>query len=53
PAAIISDLPWIQSLLSYLPSCVPITSPSPINIGWWGDTSTSFGIGIVIQSHWA
>lgn len=53
PAAVISDLPWIQSLLSYLPNRIPITDPSPIDIGWWGDASTSFGIGIVIQSRWA
>ncbi|KAG1774376.1 hypothetical protein EV702DRAFT_974819, partial [Suillus placidus] len=50
---VISDLPWIQSLLSYLPNCVPISDSSPVDIGWWGDASTSFRIGVVIQNRWA
>jgi hypothetical protein len=52
-AAVTSDLPWIQSLLSHLPNCIPIANPSPVDIGWWGDASTSFGIGVVIQDRWA
>lgn len=52
-AAVIAYLPWIQSLLSHLPNSIPITDPSPVDIGWWGDASTSFGIGVVIQKHWA
>jgi hypothetical protein len=51
--AVLADLPWIQSLLARLPNSVPIRSPSPVDIGWWGDASTSFGIGVVISSHWA
>ncbi|KAI6011469.1 hypothetical protein BKA83DRAFT_4006212, partial [Pisolithus microcarpus] len=27
--------------------------PNPINIGWWGDASSSFGIEVVIGMHWA
>jgi hypothetical protein len=54
PSSTVSaDIPWIQSLLLLLPNRVPLASPSPVDIGWWGDASTSFGISIVIQGHWA
>lgn len=52
-SAVAADLPWIQSLLLLLPNCVPLADPSPVDIGWWGDASTSFGIGIVVQNRWA
>jgi hypothetical protein len=52
-SAVLADLPWIQSLLSCLPNSVPITNPSPVDIRWWGDASTSFGIGVVIGSRWS
>lgn len=52
-SAVSADIPWIQSLLSLLPNHVPLANPSPVDIGWWGDASSSFGIGIVIQGHWA
>jgi hypothetical protein len=32
---------------------MPLARPDPSDIGWWGDASTSFGIGIVIGSFWA
>jgi hypothetical protein len=31
-------------------------SPSPpdlIDLDWWGDASLSFGIGVVVNGHWA
>ncbi|KAG1742352.1 uncharacterized protein EDB91DRAFT_1052160, partial [Suillus paluster] len=49
---VLTDLPWVHSLLSHLPNLVPITDPSLVDIGWWGNASTSFGIGVVIQKHW-
>ncbi|KAG1733253.1 hypothetical protein EDD22DRAFT_955880 [Suillus occidentalis] len=51
--AIHTDLPWVQSLLSHLPNSIPIMDPSPVDIGWWGNASTSFGIRVVVQKHWA
>jgi hypothetical protein len=30
-----------------------LSDPSPVDIGWWGDASSSFGIGVVVQGHWA
>jgi len=53
PPALRADLLWIQSLLQQLPNSVPIAPPSPVDIGWWGDASTSFGIGVVISNHWS
>ena len=53
PSPVLADLRWIQSLLLDLPNAVPIVDPSPVDIGWWGDASTSFGIGVVIGTHWS
>lgn len=39
-------------MLGQLPNEIPITSPSPHDIGWWGDASTSFGIGVVVGHFW-
>ncbi|KAG1728106.1 hypothetical protein EDB19DRAFT_1832862 [Suillus lakei] len=52
-AAVAADLPWIQLLLSHLPNRIPLATPSPLDVGWWGDASTSFRIGVVVQGHWA
>ncbi|KAG0700378.1 hypothetical protein DFH29DRAFT_807711 [Suillus ampliporus] len=52
-AAVRADLPWVHSLLSHLPNSIPITDPSPVDIGWWGDASMLFGIGVIVQKHWA
>ncbi|OBZ79760.1 hypothetical protein A0H81_01329 [Grifola frondosa] len=40
-------------LLSHLPNELPLAQPIPLNLGWWGDASTSFGIGIVVGPFWA
>ena len=47
------DLQWIQHLLHILPNTMPLSLPDPVDLDWWGDASTSFGIGVVIGSHWA
>jgi hypothetical protein len=49
----LADISWIRFLLPILPSSVPLASPSPVDLGWWGDASTSFGIGIVLGKFWA
>ncbi|POV95200.1 hypothetical protein PSHT_15787 [Puccinia striiformis] len=43
---------WFQTLLSYDETRI-IRSPSPTEIGWVGDASTGFGIGILVGSRWA
>ncbi|PSR80886.1 hypothetical protein PHLCEN_2v6595 [Hermanssonia centrifuga] len=31
---------------------MPLSSPEPLDLSWWGDASTSFGIGVVMGSFW-
>lgn len=52
-AHLLGDLSWIRFLLHYLPNSRPLRSPTPIDIGWWGDASTSFGVGVIVGSFWA
>lgn len=53
PTGLIKDLCWVSELLSLLPNEIPLCSPHLSDIGWWGDASTSFGIGVVIGQSWA
>lgn len=53
PTSLTKDLCWISELLSLLPNEIPLCSPHLSDIGWWGDASTSFGIGVVIGRFWA
>ena len=32
---------------------MPLAPSVPVDLSWWGGASTSFGIGIVLGSHWA
>jgi hypothetical protein len=32
---------------------MPLASQQPLDLQWWGDASTSFGIGITLGCHWA
>ena len=47
------DLKWISFLLHVLPVSMPLSLPDPVDLDWWGDASTSFGIGVAIGDHWA
>lgn len=51
--ALQADLSWVDYLLHRLPNEVPLARASPLDMGWWGDASTSFGIGIVVDEFWA
>ena len=53
PPPLHADLSWIQFLLQSLPNRMPLAPATPIDLQWWGDASTSFGVGIVLGSHWA
>lgn len=53
PPALIADLSWVRFVLQQSPNQRPLYAPEPVDIGWWGDASSSFGIGIVIGTHWA
>ncbi|KAH7923644.1 hypothetical protein BV22DRAFT_1015059, partial [Leucogyrophana mollusca] len=50
---VIADLCWIDSLLSMLPNTMPFASVDPVDLGWWDNASTSFGVGVVVGIHWA
>jgi hypothetical protein len=43
---------WLTTLLCFKETRV-IRNPDPTEIGWMGDASTSYGIGITIGRHWA
>ncbi|KAI1785443.1 hypothetical protein LXA43DRAFT_928897, partial [Ganoderma leucocontextum] len=53
PKDVLADIKWITWMLPILPNQLPLSSPSPVDLGWWGDASSSFGIGVVIGSFWA
>jgi hypothetical protein len=53
PPPLCANLSWIQFVLQSLPNEIPLASAAPIDLQWWGNTSTSFGIGIIIGSYWA
>jgi hypothetical protein len=53
PPPLSADLSWVRFLLQILPNKVPLASPHIVDLQWWGDASTSFGIGIVLGHHWA
>lgn len=53
PPSMIADLSWVAFLLVSLPNVLPLMSPDIIDIQWWGDASSSFGIGIAISHFWA
>jgi len=36
-----------------LPNQIPLVPAQPTDIQWWGNTSTSFGVGITLGCHWA
>ncbi len=53
PSTLQADLRWISELLDILPNSLPLAHPEPVDIGWWGDASSSFGIGVVVGRFWA
>jgi len=44
---------WVLFLMRILPNKIPLAPAQPVAIQWWGDTSTSFGVGIALGCHWA
>lgn len=49
---LVADLSWVWMLIHALPNEVPLASPQPTDLQWWGDASTSFGIGIALDCYW-
>ncbi|KAF5382385.1 hypothetical protein D9757_009774 [Collybiopsis confluens] len=53
PNFVDADISWILWLLDILPNEMPLVSPGPIDLGWWGDASSSYGVAIVVGDYWA
>lgn len=53
PSSLQADLSWVLFLLQNLLNSRPLRSPHPVDLQWWGNASTSFGIGIAIGRFWA
>ncbi|KIM89605.1 hypothetical protein PILCRDRAFT_60330 [Piloderma croceum F 1598] len=53
PPPLQADLSWVQFILKSLPNEMPLAPAQLVDLQWWGDASTSFGIGVVVGSHWA
>ena len=32
---------------------MPLPSPLPVDLNWWGDASSSFSIGVMLGTYWA
>ena len=47
-----TDMQWIRSMLTHLLNELPILSSLSYNIGWWGNASTSFRIGVIVRHFW-
>lgn len=50
---LLADLSWVRFILESSPNVLPLRNPTPVDLNWWGDASSSFGIGVVIHGHWA
>jgi hypothetical protein len=52
PTSVCLDIKWITKMVHLLPPVLPLSLPDPVNIGWWGKASTSFGVGVVVGAYW-
>ena len=48
-----ADLSWVYFLIKHLPNETPLAPSTPVDIQWWGDASSFFGIGIALSHYWA
>lgn len=48
-----ADISWIRFIIQASPNVLPLHAPEPVDVGWWGDASTSSGVGIVVGRFWA
>jgi hypothetical protein len=52
PTSVCSDIKWITKMVHLLPSVLPLSLPDPVDIGWWGNASTSFRVRVVVGAYW-
>jgi hypothetical protein len=48
-----ANLSWICFILKLSPNRLPLCPSTPIDLAWWDNASSSFGIGVVVGGHWA
>lgn len=53
PSPVARDLEWTKYVLLSSPNCLPLQPQAAIDLEWWGDASSSFGVGVVVGGHWA
>lgn len=53
PSPVLSDLQWIFDILLQVPNQLALSQSTPVDLNWWGDASTSFGIGVIAGPFWA
>ena len=53
PPGVHADLSWVYFLIKHLSNETPLAPPTPVDIQWWGDASSFFGIGISLSHYWA
>lgn len=52
PPSLTADLNWIRNIIAASPNTMPLVHQEPIDINWWGDASSSFGIGLIMGNRW-
>ncbi|VDC01640.1 unnamed protein product [Peniophora sp. CBMAI 1063] len=52
PGPLLADLGWVLEIVAVSPVCRPLALPDVSDIQWWGDASTSFGIGVSVGGFW-
>ena len=53
PPPFAADLSWVRFIAQNLQNKMPLAPSVPVDLSWWGNASTSFGIRIVLGPHWA
>lgn len=51
-AAVKADLSWVRFIIQASPKSLPLQQSNPIDVQWWGDASSSFGVGVVVSGVW-
>ena len=44
-----ADLSWVRFIVLNLPNKMLLPSPLPVDLNWWGNASSLFGIGVVLE----
>ena len=52
PDRVLEDLLWREQTLLNFTSAKLIPDPDPTNVRWYGNASTSYGVGVLIGKRW-